>query len=121
MPWIRARPPGIKGTPRQLGQLSPAAPPPGTPVSTARQRSQSARINAVFSVVQMVLRVRRGLRYPQRLTASAIAGETWDSAWYVVRAARAVRRGRPRIAAGSVLAAAGCLARLSAASAEPLS
>ena len=41
-----------------------AAPP------TARQRSRYARINLAFSVVGMVLGVRSGLRYPQRLNPS---------------------------------------------------
>jgi len=41
-------------------------------------------------------------------------------AFYVLRAARAVPRRRPRMAAGSALVAAGSVARLRAASAEPL-
>jgi hypothetical protein len=68
----------------------------------------------------MVLKVRYGLRRPRRLTVLAIADEAPDFVFYVLRAARAVQRRRPRTAAGSALAAAGCLARLRAASAEPL-
>ena len=68
----------------------------------------------------MVTKVRYDLRHPRRLTVNAIAGETINTAFYVLRAARAVQRRRPRTAAGSVLAAAGSLARLRAASAEPL-
>jgi hypothetical protein len=68
----------------------------------------------------MVTGVRSGLRRPQRLTVLAIAGEAPAVVFSVLRAARAVQRRRPRTAAGSALAAAGSLARLRAASAEPL-
>ena len=68
----------------------------------------------------MVLKVRYGLRHPRRLTVLAIADEAPDAVFYVLRAARAVQRRRPRTAAGSALAAAGSLTRLRAASAEPL-
>ena len=87
---------------------------------TARQRSQAARINLAFSVVGMPFRVRSGLRNPRRLTVGAIAGEAPLTVFYVLRAARAVQRRRPRIAAGSALVAAGSVARLRAAAAEPL-
>ena len=68
----------------------------------------------------MTFGVRSGLRHPQRLTVGAIASETFSTVTYVVLAARAVQRRRPRIAAGRALSAAGSLARLRAASAEPL-
>jgi hypothetical protein len=68
----------------------------------------------------MTFGVRSGPRHPQRLTVHAIASETFNTAFYVLRAARAVKRRRPRIAAGSALFAAGSAARLRAASAEPL-
>ena len=68
----------------------------------------------------MVLGVRSGLRNPRRLTVLAIAGEAPTAVFCVLRAARAVRRRRPRIAAGSALVAAGSVARLRAAAAEPL-
>jgi hypothetical protein len=105
----------------RLGKLGPQAPATaGTPALTARQRSRYARSDVAFSVVGMVLKVRYGLRRPRRLTVNAIAGETIDTVFYVLRAARAVQRRRPRTAAGSALAAAGAVARLRAASAEPL-
>jgi hypothetical protein len=105
----------------KLGKLPPKAPATGgTPALTDRQRSRFARINVAFSVVGMVTKVRYDLRHPRRLTVNAIAGETINTAFYVLRAARAVQRRRPRTAAGSALAAAGSLARLRAASAEPL-
>ena len=105
----------------KLGKLPPKAPATGgTPALTARQRSRYARINVAFSVVGMVTKVRYDLRHPRRLTANAIVGETIHTAFYVLRAARAVQQHRPRTAAGSALAAAGSLARLRAASAEPL-
>jgi len=50
----------------------------------------------------------------------AFANEAPLAVFFVVRAARAVQRRRPRIAAGSVLVAAGSVARLRAAAAEPL-
>jgi len=68
----------------------------------------------------MVTGVRSGLRHPQRLTVHAIASETFNTASYVLVAARAAQRRRPRIVAGRALSAAGSLARLRAASAEPL-
>ena len=91
-----------------------AAPP------TARQRSQAAGMNLAFSVVGMVLGVRSGLRNPRRLTVGAIAGEALTTWTCVPRVGRAVRRRRPRIAAGSALVVAGAVARLRAAAAEPL-
>ena len=60
------------------------------------------------------------LRHPRRLTVLGIAMEAEPTAFYVLRAARAVQRRRPRMAAGSALVAAGSLARLRAAAAEPL-
>jgi len=68
----------------------------------------------------MVGRVRYGLRHPRRLTVGAIADEAWNAVFYALRVPRAVRRRRPRIAAGSALVVAGAVARLRAASAEPL-
>ena len=68
----------------------------------------------------MTFGVRSGLRHPQRLTAGVIASETFYTASYVLVAARAAQRRRPRIAAGRALSAAGSLARLRAVSAEPL-
>ena len=50
----------------------------------------------------------------------AIAGEAPVAVFCVLRVSRAVQRRRPRIAAGSALVAAGAVARLRAASAEPL-
>ena len=101
---------------RERGMQVPAtAAPP-----TARQRSQYALINLAFSVVGMVLGVRSGLRNPRRLTVLAIANEALLTWVYVLRVPRAVQRRRPRIAAGSALVAAGAVARLRAASAEPL-
>jgi len=110
-----------RGLLAKLGKLGPEAPATaGTPALTARQRSRNARYDAAFSVVGMVIGVQSGLRHPRRLTVLAIAEEAWNAVFYVLRATRAVQRHRPRIAAGSALAAAGALARLRPASAEPL-
>ena len=68
----------------------------------------------------MVLRVRYDLRNPRRLTVLAIADEAPTVVFYVLRVPRAVQRRRPRMVAGSVLVVAGSVARLRAASAEPL-
>ena len=92
----------------------------GAQTLTARQRSLNALYGVGFPVVGTVLGVRYGLRHPRRLTVGAIADEAWTVVFYVPWAARAVQRRRPRIAAGSALVVAGSLARLRAASAEPL-
>jgi hypothetical protein len=106
---------------RKLGarNLGPEAPAAAGTQAPARQRSLAA-VSALASCSQVVFGVRSGLRHPQRLTARAIAGETFNTASYVLRAASAVQQRRPRIAAGRALGAAGSLARLRAASAEPL-
>jgi hypothetical protein len=101
---------------RRLGPLAPAA--AGTQ-APARQRSLNP-VSALASCSQVVFGVRSGLRHPQRLTLNAIASETFNTASYVLRAVRAVQQHRPRIAVGRALGAAGSLARLRAASAEPL-
>jgi hypothetical protein len=62
----------------------------------------------------------RGLRRPRRLTVLAIAVEAPNVVIQVPWVARAVQRRRPRLAAGWALVAAGSVARLRAASAEPL-
>jgi hypothetical protein len=77
-------------------------------------------VSAVAACVQVAFGVRSGLRRPRRLTVLAFANEAPLAVFFVVRAARAVQRRRPRIAAGSVLVAAGSVARLRAAAAEPL-
>jgi hypothetical protein len=68
----------------------------------------------------MVFGVRSGLRRPRRLTALAIADEAPSAVLYALRVPRAVQRRRPRIAVGSALVVAASVARLRAASAEPL-
>src|SRR5580692_1578454 len=75
---------------------------------------------AVVSGVQVVPGVRSGLRRPRRLTVLAIASEAPLAVFWVLRAARAGQRRKLRIAAGSALVAAGSVARLRAAAAEPL-
>jgi hypothetical protein len=91
----------------------------GTPTWMARQ-PQANVLSALISCVQVVVGVRSGQRRPQRLTGRAIADEAPLAVFFVLRAARAVQLRRPRIAAGSVLVAAGRVARLRAAAAEPL-
>ena len=73
-----------------------------------------------FTVVGMVLGVWWGLRWPRRLTVLVIVLAAPNAVILVPWMARAVQRRRPRIAAGYVLVAAGSVARLRAASAEPL-
>jgi hypothetical protein len=92
----------------------------GTQTPTARQLSRYAPYHAAFQVAGIVYGVRSGLRRPRRLTVLAIAGEAPMAVFYVLRVPRAVQRRRPRIAAGSALVVAGAVARLRAASAEPL-
>jgi hypothetical protein len=90
-----------------------------TETSTAVRRLQNA-LDVLGPLNRMVFGVRSGLRNPRRLTVGAIAGEAWLAVFYVPRVPRAVRRRRPRIAAGSALVVAGSIARLRAAAAEPL-
>jgi sugar phosphate isomerase/epimerase len=77
-------------------------------------------VSAVAACAQVAFGVRSGLRRPRRLTVLAVANEAPLAVFFVVRAARAVQRRRPRIAAGSALVAVGSVARLRAAAAEPL-
>jgi DivIVA domain-containing protein len=103
----------------KLGTKAPAA--AGTQTLTARQRTRlPPRYDVAFSVGGMVIGVRSGLRHPRRLTVLAIASEAPAAVFGVLRVARAVQRRRPRTAAGAALAVAGSVARLRAASAEPL-
>jgi hypothetical protein len=105
----------------QLGIEAPAT--AGTETPTARRLSRyfrSVRADLASSVAGMVIAVPWRLRHPRRLTVLAIAAEAPNAVFDVLQAARAVQRRRPRIAAGSALAAAGSVARLRAASAEPL-
>jgi hypothetical protein len=88
----------------------------GTPARLARQ----PWLSALNSCVKVVFGVRSGLRRPRRLTVLAVAGEAPLAVFYVLRVPRAVQQRRPRIAAGSALVAAGTVARLRAAAAEPL-
>jgi hypothetical protein len=103
---------------RRLGLGAPATARTQTP--TARQPSRWALYGAAFKVAGMPLGVRYGLRNPRRLTMLAIAGEAPMAVFWVPRVPRSVQRYRPRIAAGSALVVAGAVARLRAASAEPL-
>jgi hypothetical protein len=70
-------------------------------------------------VVGMVIGVWWGLRWPRRLTVLVITAEAPNVMIHAPWVARAVQRRRPRIAAGWALVAAGSVARLRAASAEP--
>jgi hypothetical protein len=91
----------------------------GTETSAALRRLLPA-LDALAPLIRMVFGVRSGLRRPPRLTVLAIAGETPAVMFYALRVPRAVQRRRPRIAVGSALVAAGAVARLRAAAAEPL-
>jgi len=99
--------------------LQVPAPAAQTETSAAQRRLQNA-LSVIGPTNQMVFGVRSGLRHPRRLTAGAIAGEAWLAVSYALRVPRAVRRRRPRTAVGSALVVAGSVARLRAASAEPL-
>ena len=108
---------------RTLGtRLPPEAPATAGTHTHRSQRSQNALAALIPAqiVVQIVFGVRSGLRHPRQLTGRAIASETCSTVAYVLLAARAAQRRRPKIAAGRALFAAGSLARLRAVSAEPL-
>ena len=104
---------------RQREAGAPAA--AGAETPAARRVSRFFRwYEPVSPVAWMILGVPWRLRHPRRLTALAVASEAPDVALSVLRAARAVQRHRPRMAAGSALVAAGAAARLRAALTEPL-
>jgi len=116
-----------EGVLRKPGPKAPAA--AGTPTPATRRLSRSAPFfratdtplyRLASTVVGMVLGVWWGLRWPRRLTVLAIAVEAPNAVIQVPWVARAVQRRRPRIAAGWALVAAGSVARLRAAAAEPL-
>ena len=94
---------------RHLSRVAPLFKATGTP-----------QYKLASTAVGMVIGVWWGLRHPRRLTVLAIASESYTVVFYVPWVARAVQRRRPRIAAGWALVAAGSVARLRAASAEPL-
>jgi hypothetical protein len=109
----------IRDLMRELGIQAPAT--AGTETPGARRVSRYfQRSEPVFPVAGMVLGVPWRLRHPRRLTVLATAAEAPTVVFNVLRAAWAVQRRRPRIAVGSTLVAAGSVARLRAASAEPL-
>jgi hypothetical protein len=106
---------------RKLGTQAPATAGAETPMARRLSRySRTFRPDLVFCVVDMVIGVPWRLRHPRRLTVLAIAAEAGPVAFNVLRVARAVQQRKPRMAAGSALVAAGSVARLRAASAEPL-
>jgi hypothetical protein len=108
---------------RKRGPKAPAAAGTLTPAARHLMRHLS-RYEPLYrlasGVAVVVIGVPWGLRHPRRLTVLAVASEASNTLFCVPRAARAVQRRRPRIAAGSALVVAGSVARLRAASAEPL-
>ena len=82
--------------------------------------TQTPLYRLAVTLVAMVLGVWWGMRWPRRLTVFAIAVEAPNTVIHVPWMARAVQQRRPRIAAGWALVAAASVARLRAASAEPL-
>jgi len=113
------------------GTTAPAAARTPTPAARRLERHLS-RVAPVFrytdtpqyrlasTVAGMVIGVWWGLRWPRRRSVLAIAVEAPKAVITVPWVARAVQRRRPRIAAGYALVVAGSVARLRAASAEPL-
>ena len=120
-----------EGRLREPGTTAPAAARTPAPAARRLERllSRSAPLfratdtpqyKLASTVVGMVLGVWWGLRHPRRLTVLAIAVQAQNAVIHAPWVARAVQRRRPRIAAGSALVVAGSVARLRAASAEPL-
>ena len=104
---------------RKPGTQAPAT--AGTETPAARRISRFfRRYELVSPVASMVISVSWRLRHPRRLTVLAIAAEAPNVVDSVLRAARAGQRRKLRIGAGSALVAAGTVARLRAAAAEPL-
>jgi hypothetical protein len=120
-----------EGRLRKPGPKAPAAARTPTPAARRLERhlsraapffkaTNTPQYRLASTVVGMVIGVWWGLRHPRRLTVLAIASESYTVVFYVPWMARAVQRRRPRIAAGWALVAAGSVARLRAAAAEPL-
>jgi hypothetical protein len=120
-----------EGLLREPGTTAPAA--ARTPGPAARRMERHlARVAPLFratgtplyrlasTAVTMVIGVWWGLRWPRRLTVPAIAAAAPAAMIAVPWVARAVQRRRPRTAAGYALVVTGSVARLRAASAEPL-
>jgi hypothetical protein len=117
-----------------LGKPGPKAPAAGgTPTAAARRMERylsrvapllratdTPMFRLASTVVGMVIGVWWGMRWPRRLTMLTIALEAPNAVIHVPWVARAVQQRRPRIAAGWALVAAASVARLRAASAEPL-
>ena len=108
----------------QSRKLGPEAPVSGGEVTPMARRLlrffQYVRPDVAFPVAGMVIGVPWRLRHPRRLTVLAIAAEAEPAAFNAFRAARAAQQRRPRMTAGWALVVAGSIARLRAASAEPL-
>ena len=105
----RTQPPAARRLERHLARAAPLFKATETPL-----------YRLASTAVGMVIGVWWGLRHPRRLTVLAIAVEAPNAVIHVPWVARAVQRRRPRIAAGWALVAAGSVARLRAAAAEPL-
>ena len=91
---------------RKLGTRLPSEAPATAGTHThLSQRSQNALAALIPAqiVVGIVFGVRSGLRHPRQLTVHAIASETFSTVTYVLLAARALQRRRPRIAASRAL------------------
>jgi hypothetical protein len=106
----------------QMRERGTTAPATGRTETAAARRIEGffRWFGYVSPVANVVISVPWRLRHPRRLTGVAIANEALTVVYSVLRAGRAVQRRRPRMAAGSALVAAGSVARLRAASAEPL-
>jgi hypothetical protein len=126
MQWLQR-----EGVLRGPGPKAPAA--AGTQTPAARRLSRydplfklaatvmdHSLFKPAVTVVGMVLGVWWGLRWPRRLSVLAAVGEAPYAVLTLLLAGRAVQRRRPRMAAGYALVVAGSVARLRAASAEPL-
>jgi hypothetical protein len=94
---------------------------PATAAARPGLNQQSVHtLDAVGSSVRVVFGIRSGLRGPRRVTARAIADEAPTVLFFALRVPRAVQQRRLRIAVGSALIVVGAVARLRAASAEPI-
>jgi hypothetical protein len=119
-----------EGVLRELGPKAPAAAGTQTPAARLSRYDPLFKLavtvmdhplfKPAVTVAGMVIGVWWGSRWPRRLSVLAVAGEAPNVVVTVLWAGRAVQRRRPRIAAGYALVVAGSVARLRAASAEPL-
>ncbi|MGH9061453.1 MAG: hypothetical protein ACRDZY_18355 [Acidimicrobiales bacterium] len=109
------------GTALSLWGLATEAPPVAEVVTRAPPPGRWFDwLEAASPLAEVAVGVPWGLRHPRRLSVPTAVLGTWPAVLPAVWAMRGTQKHRPRMAIGGALAAGGWVARLWAASAEPL-